>query len=122
MILLINFLSLEIKIHKIKEKIDRKKAETVGLKLPEERVNWDAPFRNISADTLFSIEDTNESSIIAAAQAGQTGYILDIRDRFDTNIAHIDPSGKLHYQSSFSPISNEGTASSFTFNLDKSKL
>jgi len=44
--------SLEIKIHKIKEKIDRKKAETVGLKLPEERVNWDAPFRNISADTL----------------------------------------------------------------------
>jgi len=44
--------SLEIKIHKIKEKIDRKKAETVGLKLPEERVVWDAPFRNISADTL----------------------------------------------------------------------
>lgn len=44
--------SLEIKIHKIKEKIDRKKAETVGLKLPEERVNWNAPFRNISADTL----------------------------------------------------------------------
>ena len=78
--------------------------------------------RNVSADTLFSIEDTNESSIIAAAQAGQTGYILDIRDRFDTNIAHIDPSGKLHYQSSFSPISNEGTASSFTFNLDKSNV
>jgi len=44
--------SLEIKIHKIKEKIDRKKAETVGLKLPEDRVIWDAPFRNISADTL----------------------------------------------------------------------
>ena len=78
--------------------------------------------RNVSADILFSIEDTNESSIIAAAQAGQTGYILDIRDRFDTNIAHIDPSGKLHYQSSFSPISNEGTASSFTFNLDKSNV
>lgn len=44
--------SLEIKIHKIKEKIDRKKAETVGLKLPEDRVIWDAPFRNISAETL----------------------------------------------------------------------
>ena len=78
--------------------------------------------RNVSADTLFSIEDTDESSIIASAQAGQTGYILDIRDRFDTNIAHIDPSGKLHYQSSFSPISNEGTASSFTFNLDESNI
>lgn len=44
--------TLEIKIHKIKEKIEQKKAETVGIQLPEERISWNAGFRNISAETL----------------------------------------------------------------------
>ena len=48
---------------------------------------------NTSSDTLFSVEDSTESSIIAAAKVGQTGYVLDIRDEFDTTIAYIDPSG-----------------------------
>ena len=44
--------SLEIKIHKLKEKIEQKRAESVGIQLPEERIMWDAPFRNIGKDTL----------------------------------------------------------------------
>ena len=46
--------SLEIKIHKLKEKIEQKRAESVGIQLPEERIMWDAPFRNIGKDTPVS--------------------------------------------------------------------
>lgn len=44
---------LEVKIHRIKEKIAKARAQTVGIQLPEDRIEWKGgPFRNISEETL----------------------------------------------------------------------
>ena len=47
---------------------------------------------------------------------------FEVRDAFTSGVASINPSGRLYYQSSYSPISNEGTDSSFTFDLDTSNV
>jgi len=44
---------LEVRIHRIKEKIAKSRAQTVGIQLPEDRIEWKGgPFRNISEKTL----------------------------------------------------------------------
>jgi DNA primase len=44
---------LEVRIHRIKEKIAKSRAQTVGIQLPEDRIEWKGgPFRNISEATL----------------------------------------------------------------------
>ena len=44
---------LEVRIHKLKEKIAKTKSQTVGIQLPEDRIEWKGgPFRNISEETL----------------------------------------------------------------------
>jgi DNA primase len=44
---------LEVKIHRIKEKIAKTRAQTEGIDLPPERVEWKGGgFRNISEETL----------------------------------------------------------------------
>ena len=44
---------LEVRIHRIKEKIAKSRAQTVGIQLPEDRIEWKGgPFRNISEETL----------------------------------------------------------------------
>ena len=44
---------LEVRIHRIKEKIAKTKSQTVGIQLPEDRIEWKGgPFRNISEETL----------------------------------------------------------------------
>jgi DNA primase len=44
---------LEVKLHRIKEKIAKTRASTVGIKLPEDRIEWKGGgFRNISEETL----------------------------------------------------------------------
>ena len=44
---------LEVRIHRIKDKIAKSKAQTVGIQLPEDRIEWKGgSFRNISEETL----------------------------------------------------------------------
>ena len=44
---------LEVKLHRIKEKIAKPRSETVGIQLPEDRIDWKGgPYRNISEETL----------------------------------------------------------------------
>jgi len=44
---------LEVRIHRIKEKIAKTRSQTVGIQLPEDRIEWKGgPFRNISEETL----------------------------------------------------------------------
>ena len=44
---------LEVRIHTIKEKIQKVKSETVGIQLPKDRLEWrGGGFRNISEETL----------------------------------------------------------------------
>ena len=44
---------LEVKIHRIKDKIAKARSQTVGIQLPEDRIEWKGgPFRNISEETL----------------------------------------------------------------------
>ena len=44
---------LEVRIHKLKEKIAKTKSQTVGIQLPEDRIEWKGgSFRNISEETL----------------------------------------------------------------------
>ena len=43
----------EVRIHRIKEKIQKVKSETVGIQLPKDRLKWKGGgFRNISEETL----------------------------------------------------------------------
>ena len=44
---------LEVRIHRLKDKIARSKSQTVGIQLPEDRIEWKGgSFRNISEETL----------------------------------------------------------------------
>ena len=44
---------LEVRIHRIKEKIAKSRSQTVGIQLPEDRIEWKGgSFRNISEATL----------------------------------------------------------------------
>ena len=44
---------LEVRMHRIKEKINKVKSETVGIQLPKDRLKWKGGgFRNISEETL----------------------------------------------------------------------
>ena len=44
---------LEVRIHRIKDKIAKSKAQAVGIQLPEDRIEWKGgSFRNISEETL----------------------------------------------------------------------
>ena len=44
---------LEVRIHRRKDKIARSKSQTVGIQLPEDRIEWKGgSFRNISEETL----------------------------------------------------------------------
>lgn len=44
---------LEVRIHRIKEKIAKSRAQTVGIQLPEDRIEWKGgSYRNISEETL----------------------------------------------------------------------
>ena len=44
---------MEVRMHRIKEKIQKVKSETVGIQLPKDRLEWKGGgFRNISAETL----------------------------------------------------------------------
>ena len=44
---------LEVRIHRLKDKIAKSKAQTVGIQLPEDRIEWKGgSFRNISEETL----------------------------------------------------------------------
>ena len=44
---------LEVRIHRIKAKIAKSKAQAVGIQLPEDRIEWKGgSFRNISEETL----------------------------------------------------------------------
>ena len=44
---------LEVRMHRIKEKIQKVKSETVGIQLPKDRLAWKGGgFRNISEETL----------------------------------------------------------------------
>ena len=54
--------------------------------------------------------------------AAQSANLQEWRNSSDTELVSVGPSGRLYYQSSYSPISNEGTASSFTFDLDTSNV
>ena len=44
---------LEVRMHRIKEKIQKVKSETIGIQLPKDRLEWKGGgFRNISEETL----------------------------------------------------------------------
>ena len=44
---------LEVRIHRLKDKIAKSKSQTVGIQLPEDRIEWKGgSFRNISEETL----------------------------------------------------------------------
>ena len=44
---------LEVRIHRIKEKIAATRSQTVGISLPKDRIDWaGGGFRNISEETL----------------------------------------------------------------------
>jgi hypothetical protein len=59
---------------------------------------------------------------VVKGAASQSANLQEWQNSSATVLASIDPSGKLYYQSSYSPISDEGTASSFTFDLDTSNV
>ena len=77
-----------------------------------------------SPDAALHIQPKNSSDLVLKVQgaAAQSANLQEWRNSSDTELASISPAGKLHYQSSYSPISNEGTASSFTFDLDTSNV
>ena len=44
---------LEVRLHRIKDKIAKTRSQTVGIQLPEDRIEWKGgPYRNISEETL----------------------------------------------------------------------
>jgi hypothetical protein len=73
-----------------------------------------------SPDAALHIQPINSSDLVLKVQgaAAQSANLQEWKDSLDTELASVGPSGRLYYQSSYSPISNEGTASSFTFDLD----
>ena len=77
-----------------------------------------------SPDAALHIQPINSSDIVLKVQgaAAQSANLQEWRNSSDTELASVGPSGRLYYQSSYSPISNEGTASSFTFDLDTSNV
>jgi len=72
----------------------------------------------------MDLDNDTASSIVLKVQgaASQSANLQEWQNSSATVLASIDPSGKLYYQSSYSPISDEGTASSFTFDLDTSNV
>ena len=70
------------------------------------------------------LENDTSSSIVLKVQgaASQSANLQEWRNSSDTELASVGPAGRLYYQSSYSPISDEGTASSFTFDLDTSNV
>ena len=77
-----------------------------------------------SPDAALHIQPINSSDLVLKVQgaAAQSANLQEWRNSSDTELASVGPSGRLYYQSSYSPISNEGTASSFTFDLDTSNV
>ena len=77
-----------------------------------------------SPDAALHIQPINSSDLVLKVQgaAAQSANLQEWKDSSDTELASVGPSGRLYYQSSYSPISNEGTASSFTFDLDTSNV
>jgi hypothetical protein len=63
-----------------------------------------------------------EVGLLVQGAASQSANLTEWQDSTQAVLASIEPSGKLYYQSSYSPITDEGTASSFTFNLDESNV
>ena len=75
-------------------------------------------------DATLHVLPKNSSDLVLKVQgaAAQSANLQEWRNSSDTELASVGPSGRLYYQSSYSPISNEGTASSFTFDLDTSNV
>jgi len=51
--------------------------------------------KNTGGDTLFAVEDTNETIVVVNAQVGQTSYPFEVRDEFGITAAYVDVSGNV---------------------------
>jgi len=51
--------------------------------------------KNTGGDTLFAVEDTNETTVVVNAQVGQTSYPFEVRDEFGITAAYVDVSGNV---------------------------
>ena len=79
----------------------------------------------VDVDTAVLEVECNSSTdagLLVQGAAAQSANLQEWRNSSDTELASVGPAGRLYYQSSYSPISDEGTASSFTFDLDTSNV
>ena len=80
----------------------------------------------------MDVENDTSSSVVLKVNraASQSANLQEWRDSSDTELVSISPAGKLHYQSSYSPISDwemavvtgGGADYSFIFDLDTSNV
>ena len=76
----------------------------------------------VAGSIIITNDTSSQEILVVKGAASQSANLQDWQDSSSTVLASIEPSGKLYYQSSYSPITDEGTASSFTFNLDESNI
>ena len=76
----------------------------------------------VAGSVVVTNDTSSQEILVVKGAASQSANLQEWRNSSDTELASINPSGRLYYQSSYSPISNEGTASSFTFDLDTSNV
>jgi hypothetical protein len=77
-------------------------------------------------ENLFSVEYTGTTTQTTVSiyrnNATDSNNLFQIRTETSGDLVTVSPSGKLYYQSSYSEIIDEGTASSLTFNLDEANI
>ena len=79
----------------------------------------------VDVDTAVLEVECNSSTdvgLLVQGAASQSANLQEWQDSSATVLASMDKGGRLYYQSSYSPISDKGTASSFTFDLDTSNV
>ena len=98
--------------------------DTLGGNLSTKRIKIGGS-NVVDVDTAVLEVECNSSTdagLLVQGAASQSANLQEWQDSSSTVLASVDNGGRLYHQSSYSPISDKGTASSFTFDLDTSNV